>query len=65
MLESTGRRIPYNTGDMKPPIIPPVVNDPKRLARTLFRKPAAKPRPKRPVRQAQDPAVTRVRDARG
>ncbi|MDE0125650.1 MAG: hypothetical protein OXN97_13835 [Bryobacterales bacterium] len=44
-------RIQYNTDDMKP-IIPPVMNDAQRLARTLFRKPPAKVKPKGPVRQA-------------
>ena len=39
------------------PVIPPVVNDPERLARTLFRKPPGKPKSIKAKGKADRPAV--------
>ena len=39
------------------PVIPPVVNDPKRLARALFRKPSGKPKPIKAKEKAGEPVV--------
>ena len=39
------------------PVIPPVVNDPERIARALFRKPPRKPKPIKAKGKTGKPAV--------